>query len=46
MIKQSEQRYVAAINGLKAGKPTLVDGNYDINLDTIAAECGDLSGVR
>lgn len=40
MIKQSEQRYVAAINRLKAGKPTLVEGNYDINLDTIAAECG------
>jgi hypothetical protein len=40
MIKQSEQRYVAAINRLKARKPTLVEGDYDINLDTIAAECG------
>lgn len=40
MIKQSEQRYIAAINRLKGGKPTLVEGNYDINLDTIAAECG------
>lgn len=40
MIKQAEQRYVAAINRLRAGKPSIVEGSYDINLDTIAAECG------
>lgn len=40
MIKKSETKYLAALNRLKAGKPDVVTGEYEINLDTIAAECG------
>lgn len=40
MIKKSETKYLAALNRLKSGKPDVVTGEYDINLDTIAAECG------
>lgn len=40
MLKNAEIQYVAALNRLKAGKPNVVTGEYDINLDTIAAECG------
>ena len=40
MIKKSETKYLAALNRLKAGKPDVVTGDYEINLDTIAAECG------
>ena len=40
MIKKSETKYLAALNRLKDGKPDVVTGDYEINLDTIAAECG------
>lgn len=40
MLKNAEIQYVAALNRLKAGKPNVVTGEYTINLDTIAAECG------
>lgn len=40
MVKKSETKYLAALNRLKAGKPAVVTGEYEINLDTIAAECG------
>ena len=40
MIKKSETKYLAALNRLKAVKPDVVTGEYEINLDTIAAKCG------
>ncbi|MAE20604.1 hypothetical protein CMK12_17040 [Candidatus Poribacteria bacterium] len=38
--KNSADLQLVELNRLKAGKPDVVTGEYEINLDTIAADCG------